>query len=394
VKLPEFITASLRDRRLWGLLLFLQLPSLRPLYKYLPSGLHKLIPLYLLAVFFGYALFFKSPGLSGLIKKFLNRRVVLIAFIVLITLVNFFVYPIADSLKYQGKGSDQDDALIVTAANLVRGKNPYQAHTYFYSNPISPGPGWIILCFPFTLLKGLYFLLTPFYIILLLLLLRRITGSYFSGNIFLILCLSSLAFWETMVAGSDMFAIGALFTLSVCAVFYSIEKGGILLFLSMLLLGFAATSRVVFIYIIPVIGILLFRRSKFKHLVYLLAALAIAILLHLIFYLWNTASYTPLHLLAKGGRLLASGLKPCAVILTLAVLTVTYLKVKSNISSWLFFFCLSLAVPLFFVAIGDLVNMRNFNFALWEGANYLLILMPIYLVYLGLSQAEFRSIDA
>jgi len=343
-------------------------------------------------VFFAYSIFFKLPRLSELIRTFLNRRIIFIAVIVLITLINFFVYPIADNLKYQGRGSDQDDALIVTAGNLVLGKNPYEAHTYFHSNPISPGPGWIILCLPFAL-KGLYFLLTPFYIMLLSLLLRKITGSYFSGNVFLILCMSSLAFWETMVAGSDMFAIGALFTLSVCAVFYSIDKGGILLFLSILLLAFAATSRIVFIYIIPVTGILLWKRSAFKHLIYLLAALAIAVLLHFIFYLWNPASYTPLHLLAKGGRLLASGLKFYAAILTLAVLIFTYLKVKSSISSWLFFFCLSLAVPLFFISIGDLINMRNFNLSQWEGANYLLVVMPIYAVYIALSQAEFRSID-
>jgi hypothetical protein len=392
-KIRDFIMVSLKDTRVWGAVLFLQLASLRVIFKYFPVYLHKFILLYLFITFFLYSMFLGKYGVFELIKEFFKKRVIFVILIILIILINFFVYPIADNLKYQGKGSDQDDALIVTGQNLIVGKNPFWAHTYFFTNPLSPGPGWIILNLPFAI-KGLYFFLTPFYIILLCLLLRRVTGSYFCGNIFLILCMSSLAFWETMVVGSDMLAIGILFILSIGAVFYSMDKAGVPLFLSMLLLAFAATSRIVFIYIIPVMGVFFLRHSKFKHLIYLLAALAITVLLHLVFYFWDPVAYTPLHLLAKGSKLLTPGLKLSAVLLTLAVLIFTYLKVKNNISSWLLFFCLSLTAPLLFVSIGDLINVRNYNFALWEGANYLLVLMPIYVVYVVLEQLKFRSIDA
>ncbi len=383
----KFKESFLKILKILGLMFVLQFPSLRVLYKYTAASQHFLIYFYLLLIFAVYWIIFSKQILS-LLNNILNKRWITWVLAVVIILINFIVYPIADNLKLQGKGSDQDDAIIVTASNLALGKNPYEAHTYFTGNPLSPGPGWIILNLPFAL-KGLYFLLTPFYIILLLLLLRKITGGYFSGNLFIILCISSFAFWETMVVGSDMFAIGALFTLSICAIFYNVNKRKVLLALSMLLFAFAATSRIIFIYILPIMGIFLWRRTAFKYLVYLLVASAVTVLLHLIFYFWNPAVYTPLHLLAKGDRLLISGFKDYAVILTLAVLVFTYLKVNSDISSWIFFFALSLGVPLFFVSIGDLVNMRHFNFALWEGANYLLVIMPIYLAYITLSQKEF-----
>jgi len=143
--------------------LSLQLPSLRAMYKYLPAPLHKLIPLCFLLAFFVYAVLFRTQKLFEITKVFLNKKSFFILLFILITLVNILVYPLADSLKYQARGSDQDDALIVGAKNLISGKNPYEAHTYFPGNPLSPGPGWLIMNLPFTT-SGLYCLLTPFYI--------------------------------------------------------------------------------------------------------------------------------------------------------------------------------------------------------------------------------------
>jgi len=175
-------------------------------------------------IYLASALFLKAAASLKWFRIFLSRKIVFIGLIFIVIVINAFVYPIADSLKYWGRGSDQDDALIVTALNLISGRNPYEARTYFHINPISPGPGWIILNIPFTL-TGLYFLLVPTYLFTLLFFIKKISKGYYLPNIFLVLCISSLAFWETTVVGSDMFAIGVLLTLAFASFFYGINKG-------------------------------------------------------------------------------------------------------------------------------------------------------------------------
>jgi len=373
--------------------LSLQLPSLRAMYKYLPAPLHKLIPLCFLLAFFVYAVLFRTQKLFEITKVFLNKKSFFILLFILITLVNILVYPLADSLKYQARGSDQDDALIVGAKNLISGKNPYEAHTYFPGNPLSPGPGWLIMNLPFTT-SGLYCLLTPFYISVLGLLIRKLSAGYYAANVFLILCSSSLAFWETMVAGSDLFAVGALFTVCLYFVYAGFGKSKLLSFLSAMLLALAATSRIIFAYIIAVMGILLWRRSGKKYIGFLVFSLVFAVLLHLIFYLWNPGSYTPLHLIRKGNRLMPFALKIPCIILSLSFILRTFFKAKTRFDSWLFYFWLCMAIPISCVSFGELI-VRGFNLTLWEGANYLIVLMLIYVVYfaLGVEKEPNRNVN-
>lgn len=373
-----------------GLFIVLQYPSLRALFKYLPAHLYWLAFVYLALTFLIYW-YILSAGRFALTKwNWLNKRGTTIILILFILTANYLVYPIADSLKLQGKGSDQDDALIVTAKNLLSGKYPYEARTYHPGNPISAGPGWIILNMVFSL-KGLYFLLTPFYILLLVLLLRKISGGFYLSNLFILLCMSSLAFWETMVVGSDMFAIGALFVLCLCGTFLSQAKPKVL-FLWMLLFGFALTSRVVFLYLALVVAILMWRSSGAKNLVYLLIALMVALGLHSLFYYWSPAHYDPLHLLSKGSGLLTPILKILCIFTLIASVIYAFFKATNKLTSWLLMFFLCLAIPLIFVSFGDLMISRQFHLADWEGANYLIVPIPVFLTYFVLRYCKDEKI--
>jgi len=386
-KLKRFITAIAKNRRAWALMLVLQLPSLRALYKYVPDVFLWVIPVYLLVFLLIYNSILGEKGKTNSFQRIFSRKYVFVLLILVITVVNFLVYPIADNLKNNGKGSDQDDALIATVSCMLKGKSPYEGKTYYPSNPISPGPGWIILSLPFSHSK-LYFLLIPFYIILLGLLLKKVSGGIYLSNLFVLLCLSSLAFWETMVVGSDMFAIGAAFVLCLYLANTYLPKFSIYFLLSAVFLGTVSTSRIIFLYCLFLIFLLFFKFYKTKALVYSGVSLITAVTLHYIFYLWNEKTYPPMHLLGKGSMLIPGFYKILILALAVAVLFISFKRVKNNFCSIVFYFWLCLLIPLGSVSLGDLINLRNYNFALWEGANYLVVLLPIYLTYFCLSFFE------
>ena len=362
------------------MIMTLQLPSLRALFKYVPARFNFLIFVYLLLCGIAYIFFLQYISNKKQRYTFLANRFLFIGLFLFVVSVNFFIYPVADGLKAQGRGSDQDDALIVTTGKLLAGKAPYEGRTYYKSNPISPGPGWIILNIPFSH-KNLYFLLTPFYLLVLALLIKKITGSYFFANLLVVLCMSSVGFWETMVVGSDLFAAGAVFVFCLYLFQRYLPGPGIPAVLGIFLLGFAATSRIIFLYCCGIIAVFCWKSKGTRALFYPFISIIIAVLLHSAFYSWSRGVYTPLHLLGKGSMLLPSAFKYIALICVGASLFLSLRNVKNELGSWLFYFWLCLIIPMFFVSMGDLIVLRKYNFGLWEGANYLLVALPVYLAY-------------
>ena len=85
-----------------------------------------------------------------------------LGFCVLISIANFYIYPLANARSQNSTG---DDALIIAAKTLKTSAKLYDV-TINQLAPISPGPGWILLNSGFVL-GNIYFLLTPFYIFLL-----------------------------------------------------------------------------------------------------------------------------------------------------------------------------------------------------------------------------------
>lgn len=375
----------LTDPDVWLLWLGLQLPSLRVLFKYLPPRLHPLIFVYFLAAFALYADFLHDGWLKRRLQRILSSGWTMVGLVTVALGVNYFVYPIADALKYQMRGSDQDDALILVGNRLRHLVSPYAERTY-YGNPISTGPGLVLLLLPFLTFER-YFLITPLVLAAVAYTLYRISGSFYPTNLFIGLCLTSPAFWETMVVGSDLFVIGGLLVLCLALLYTKIEQNRLYLICGILFLVLAATSRVVFLYLVPLIGLFLWKRRPSLGYTVAIFGLSGALLLHGLFYFWDPPNYTPLHLIGKGGVLLPGYFK---IVLLLSALTVGWLtltKVSDNLVSWLFFLWLGLLIPLAFAAFGDLVYQRNFQFAAWEGANYFLVSLAALVSYIVLKHS-------
>jgi len=147
------------------------------------------------------------------------------------------------------------------------------------------------------------------------------------------------------------------------------------------MLGFVASSRIVFAYAILILGIFVYKRSGLKKITYLLLAAGITLIFHLSFYLWSPSFYSPVHIFFKAGKFMNEWLKIITIVLSLAAFVLACLKSRYSLTSWLFFLFLSLGIPLLFISAGDLSNFCSFKFSQWEGANYFMIVLPIYLSY-------------
>jgi hypothetical protein len=373
----------LGDWRIYLIFAVLQLPSLRALVKYALEIHWLLIPLYLIGTFLFIALLLNG----GVLRKHLQHVSSLATFsglLLLILVANLWLYPIADAREEQGKGSDQDDALIITGERLWLGNNPYVGEHWPYLSAAA-GPGWVLLASPLAA-NGLYVLLNPLILALTAGLIVYLRRSYFAGVIFLLLLMSSLAFWELTVVGSDMISIGCLILLATIVVYHGWQKGGWAKFLSGVFLAFIATSRAVFFYLIPLLAYFQRKRAPKSGLNFLLISGGVFIALNLIFYFWNPRWYLPMYVLWRGERVLGVTQYITAGLVCLTVFYFAARRVRNDLPSWILNHWITLAVAMGFAGLGDLWA-SHFQFAFWEGANYLGVAIPGYAAYLALTDS-------
>lgn len=366
--------------------LSLQAPALRPLYKYAPEGLNPLIPLILLAAYTAYFLLWRWRKLQTCVAGSLDSKYIFFGLIILLAAVAAYVYPIADGLKFSGGGSDQDDAIIAGATALLGGHSPYSATTYF-GNPISPGPGWIMLLSPLVSF-GLYWLITPLTTLLAAWSLKKATNSWLSANLYVLLLMTSLMFWELTVVGSDLVAIGNLLVaLTVWA--GTIKKTTPWLTLTVLV-GTIATSRVVFAYLPLLMAFAAWPLQRCHRKSSALAAIGflVCILWHTFFYQVTPASYAPLHLFDKSSALMLPQIK-IAFVIVCAIAAFTMWKIKqADLVHRLLVTWLGLFAPLAVVSLGSFLTLGKTTLEGWEGANYLLVPLPLFIAAVSVRLRE------
>ena len=179
--------------------------------------------------------------------------------------------------------------------------------------------------------------------------------------------------------GSDLIVLGllVLLTTELCSSSKSLKD----VILVGLLCGILGATRTVFAFIPLMYGFILFQRSKYQGLIVAITGTFITICLHGFFLIWNQEHYTPLHLFGKGGTLLAGYWKPAALLLIAMVGGYLVLK-RSPEPKFAYQVTLStLGSSLGILAIASLFTFHEGNFALWEGANYLMPLIPTLTLY-------------
>jgi hypothetical protein len=281
------------------------------------------------------------------------------------------LYPVADALKQTGRGSDQDDALILAGKALVRLSNPYIQHTYL-NQPVHPGPGWAILTAPLTA-TGLYALLLPIALTLVLWALRSAGESWQTINRFVLLLVSSLIVWELAVTGSDYIPF-ALLTLATFLLLMRPALGKAKVVVLCILVGFLATFRLPFILLPGLYALILASRFPLRALAVGIGGTLICMALHLPFYLINLDYYPPLYLVIQKTHASFSSM---GLVLASASCVGALWVIGSLQKTWgaRAAYAFGLAVPWSIIAFADLIRVEG-SLAQWGGASFMTLALP------------------
>jgi hypothetical protein len=154
------------------------------------------------------------------------------------------------------------------------------------------------------------------------------------------------------------------------------------------------TSRISFSYVPLLYAVLLFTRDRKAAFTVAILGTLTTILIHSYFYMVNFIDgrfYKPFHLIEKGGQFMPGNFKVAALIACSAAGVAIIYMLKNSLQRWLMCFWLGLYMPMLFVSLGALIFKRNMDVTLWEGANYLTIPLPAFLVYILISQKRLHN---
>ena len=292
------------------------------------------------------------------------------------------VYPLADGLRAEMRGSDQDDAILICGRALLEGTYPYGQETYL-GNPPSPGPGVLALFLP-SLLAGWYPLTTVLGLALALAWIRKRLGPAVLVSFCLILA-TSLLYWDLLAVGSDLVVISLLITVATdWSSTVSTRRGACALGILAGVLGGSRTPLVFIplIFAFPVSG----RRASLGALI-AIVGLGTALGLHAVLWVWDPSGYTPLHLIGKGDSILGvGGIIATVSTCTLAGAWLLVNRTRANIHLWST--VLGLGCPLGAVSLASLSGVTVDGLASWEGANYLFPVLPTLALWAALELAR------
>ena len=352
-----------------ALILFILFPGAHPIFKYLPDYA------WFVAVFEVLAVMAVANASSARLEKVFGSGHLIAALMLLAAVAVYFMYPVADGLKALMRGSDQDDAVILGVSHLLAGQNPYISPTYF-GFPCSTGVGVLLYYLPFVFFKA-YFLGGIFSIGVVMAALWRFSGKLEDAGFFFFLLFSCVAVPQLLVVGSDLIFVGSGIALLVLLVAPLLDsRGWGMLFISAILSGVLASSRVNFLVLVPLVGFLLFSRWRAGAVVFVLIGAAVALLPSLAIYLSDPAAFTPLHLLHKAQVIMPRAFLFTAAVVSAVLAIAGFFMVRNDAGYFPLAVFLALLPALLTMTLGELYG-HGWDPALSGGGNYLVPLLPL-----------------
>jgi hypothetical protein len=302
--------------------------------------------------------------------------------------------PRAAALHALGRGSDQQDCIVMPAHALVSGRWPYDRALIWSGNACSPGLGWIALATPFVLAAGYPSFLVAGAAALVLLPARRMERR--TATAFLVLLLSCVTAWQSLATGADDLAIG----IGLALVTALLDERRLTVVVGVAL-GLLATARLPFAFLPIALAALLYRAGEHKRAALLgavgLGTLAVA---HGVPLALNARSYVedgPFHVLGKAARIEAEG-GGAAIFVSCAIAWIAFavwaLRRKgagaaSPVARQFDLATLTLlcvAAP----ALADLAARLGTEEGLegWQGGNWLLAALPSYAASLAIALSD------
>lgn|GEM_PF-1901002 len=233
--------------------------------------------------------------------NFITLSAVLLLIMFLLFMV---IYPAINDPSHLN-GSDSDDALNIAAGRILQGQYPYYEKTYL-NNSITPLPGAIFLAMPFVIVFGNSAFQNFFWLGLLFLLVNRYYKDRSGKSILLI---TTFFFFPlipyNIIIGSDYIS-NSIYVLLACAVFCNYclnHPDSKFTPLFALIFGFSLSSRPIYLLLIPVLFVFLFRKQGWEKSVKYFTLIIIAFTsVTLPFYLFDPSGFSPLHVSYKLDR--------------------------------------------------------------------------------------------
>ncbi len=374
---------ALRDWRVWALVFTIQGPGVRAIVRYTPS------PLFVVVLVFIAAFVFYSACLHGPLRPWLDRAGsrlgAVIVVVCAVAALNLAMYPRVDGLKAQGRGSDEDDALVTTAQRLVTGQRPVYVPTYLGNAP-SVGLAWAALVAPLAI-TGTYALLTPLSLAVFVSTVRQAGGGAAGTALALMLPVASIGFWELSVTGSDLFAIGVLFVvLTALAWGWRAHGAGISTATLILVLALAAaSSRAAFAWVVASIALFMWRARRARTAI--VAGAAVATVAAEAWFWWPDIDPTPLYLISKLAGLLGAAGIVLAVATAVGSTAWALARIDDSVERWWSGLWIVLVLPLAFVSVGAL-SALGWQIANWQAAGYVEVAVPALVAFVAIHAAR------
>lgn len=358
------------------LLTFILSSTLRPAFKY-AGGIWSFLA-YSLIVMTILAVYFRSKKAATL-RSFLSSNIFLMASFGALALLAVVFYPLADGLKSSMQGQDQDDCLVQGGLAILGGGNPYLEQTYF-GNPCSPLPGSLLAYLPFVAM-GVFALSGPVFIGLSAFSVHNLLGSggvgFFNSAV-----LAIPLTIELVVNGSDFIfmGFGLVGIASILSKTSAWTNTSTMVAVSVLV-GLVSSTRVNMPILLGLFLVFLFVQRLQFGVVYAVLAGLVTIAPGAWLYWQSPSEFSPFHLLRKGSNLLPGAWFWVMIGLSVAGLITAYIHLRRSKSDFVLPILFAVSPAIIMLSIADLVA-RNWNFALWEGASYQMVILPLCVVAL------------
>lgn len=291
------------------------------------------------------------------------------------TICALYFYPIADGLSASMNGYDQDDCVKLVSSEFFGFDNPL-AQSSYYGNPCSTGMGIAIIFWPFVA-AGLYQLAGPLLLLIFWLLGAKYRGIALSSAWTLVIMSLPLTL-ELVVNGSDFVVLGLGFAIVGIILDGWTRKPHLLgVMVTALLAGLLASGRISLLLLLPVLWIHILRLDKTRQILFILISLFVSIIPTFVVWLRWSSEQSQTHLLIKSTVLLP-GLGLVAAAAICAVMFLIFVIFRRTLSAPRSM-VLGFIPHLILLSLGDVVQ-RSYTLADWEGANYLMLAIPLLVV--------------
>ncbi len=347
---------------------------------------YSLLIIYLVFITFYYT---KLKSICNLIKNNLSQKqaliLALVTLIVIVLIVPYFLYPIANLGFKGGGGSDADEVTAAAVKALINFTYPYYTKSYL-GNPVGPLPGSLILSVPFVLLGNMA-LQNIFWLTILFLCLKKILGDWRYSLLFIwtLMFTSPESLHELIVSGYKLSSTIIVLVFLILLINH-LSRNNISYwkkYLSAIFLGIALSSRGDLILTLPVFFSFLMQNvGPKKSIKYFLIVLIAFIIVTLPFYLYAPSGFTPLQV--QSGKILY--LDPIlnlikVILMIIFCLLISMQRMKNNKIKFLEGCAIILLIaPLLAVATSCIeFGGLDFNDLAYSFSSYIFILLAYFL---------------